>query len=377
MPEAIWLGGVAFATSAAVSYLIVRSARWHLSFTADQPGNLPQKFHNAPVPRIGGVAVLAGMAVTGLNAWLLPADAMLYWMLMLSLIPAFVGGLLEDVTHRVGPGARLLLTVITAALAFILAGVHFERSHMQWLDRALAFAPFGYVALLFAVAGVAHAMNIIDGYHGLCAGVALCILLALGAVAHQHGDALVASFCLGAAAATLGFVLLNYPRGWLFLGDGGAYLIGCTIALAAALLVLRNGDVSPWFPLALVIYPVWETIFSLVRRLWGSRHIGEPDALHLHSLVYARISRRFFAGPRAADKAWGNAVTALPFWSAELLVALVAVAWHQDTRVQQALAALFVLAYCLGYWKIARLPMPAPATTSSGAPALASDSRAD
>ena len=363
----MWLGVVAFATSAAVSYLIVRSVRWHLRFTADHPGSSPQKFHTAPVPRVGGIAVLAGMVATGLVALLLPADTILYWMLMLSLMPAFLGGLLEDVTHRVGPGARLLLTVITAAFAFSLAGVHFERSHMQWLDRALAFAPFGYVALLFAVAGVAHAMNIIDGYNGLASGVALIIVTALGAVAQHSGDALLGTFCLGTGAATLGFLLLNYPQGRLFLGDSGAYVLGCSIALASALLILRNPSVSPWFPMALVIYPVWETLFSAARRALRFRNISEADAHHLHSLVYRRLSRRWVRGRREHDRMLRNSMTTLPFWVANACLAAAAVSDFENTRVQQVLIVGFIACYCVAYSRIARFrarraaKVPAPA----------------
>jgi UDP-N-acetylmuramyl pentapeptide phosphotransferase/UDP-N-acetylglucosamine-1-phosphate transferase len=280
-----------------------------------------------------------------------------YWLLMLSLLPAFVGGFAEDVTHRVGPWARLLLTIITAAFAYSLVGVHFERSHMAWLDQALAYAPFAYMALLVAVAGVAHAMNIIDGYNGLASGVALIILTALGYVAHQSGDTLVASFCWGSAAATLGFLWFNYPSGRVFLGDSGAYLLGCTIALAAALLVLRNPGVSPWFPMALVIYPVWETVFSAIRRVTLDRHISAPDARHLHSLVYRRLSRRWVRGRRQADKVWRNALTTLPFWAANVVLAVASVAWYNSTRVQQVLIVLFVICYCLVYWKI---PQPRP-----------------
>jgi UDP-GlcNAc:undecaprenyl-phosphate/decaprenyl-phosphate GlcNAc-1-phosphate transferase len=351
--------GVSFAGSAAACYLIVRSVRWHLSFTADHPGALPQKFHRGPVPRIGGAGVLMGMLAAGLALPHEPADFDLYWLLMLSLLPAFFGGFAEDVTHRVGPGPRLMLTVITAAFAYSLAGVHFEHSHMAWLDQMLAFAPFGYVALLIAVAGVAHAMNIIDGYNGLASGIATIILGALGYVAHQQGDALVTALCWSTAAATLGFLLLNYPHGRLFLGDGGAYVLGCTIAFGAALLVLRNPDVSPWFPFALVIYPIWETLFSALRRVLISRtRISDPDARHLHTLVYRQWSRRLVRGNRTSDKAWRNSLTALPFWIAMLVIASYAVSWAHVTRTQQLLSAAFIVCYCLVYWAMSQPVRP-------------------
>lgn len=358
VPDPMLMGAVAFATSAVVCYLIVRSVSWHLPYTADLPGALPQKVHTGPVPRIGGAGVLIGMLAAGLVMYGSPAELRHYWLLILSLLPAFLGGFCEDLTRRVGPGARLLLTVVSATFAFSLAGVHFERSHMAWLDRALAFLPFGYLALIVGVAGVAHAMNIVDGYNGLAAGVATIALVALGYVAHGSGDGLVAAFALGAAAATLGFLLFNYPSGRLFLGDSGAYLLGCAIAFAAALLVLRNREVSPWFPFALVVYPVWETLFSAVRRLQVYRRVSEPDARHLHSLVYRRLSRRWVRGRRAEDRLWRNSLTTLPFWLANLVVAACAVAWAEHTRAQQLVAVLFIALYLLAYWTITRPVRP-------------------
>ena len=350
---------LAFASSALACYLIVRSADLHLHITGDHPGVQPQKFHTHPTPRVGGLAVYAGLVAAGFLLDLRPADTSIFWALILSLMPAFLGGFAEDVTRRVGAGARLLLTVITAAFAFTLAGVHFERSDMAWLDAALAFLPFGYAALLFAVAGVAHSMNLIDGYNGLASGFAIIALGALGFVANQTADHLLASLCFAAAAATAGFLIFNYPRGRIFLGDGGAYLLGCIIALVSALMLLRHRGVSPWFPMALVIYPVWETLFSIIRRVavYGTR-IGEPDAKHLHSLVYRRVSRRWVRGRRRGDKSWRNSLTTIPFWAVCGVMAILAVMWARDTRALQALIVVFIVGYSLMYRRLARLTSP-------------------
>ena len=75
------------------------------------------------------------------------------------------------------------------------------------------------------------------------------------------------------AGATAGFLVWNYPRGLIFAGDGGAYLWGVVIAMASVLLVQRHALVSPWFPMLLLIYPVWETLFSIYRKL-GARPVA-------------------------------------------------------------------------------------------------------
>ena len=94
-----------------------------------------------------------------------------------------------------------------------------------------------------------------------------------------------------------GSCAVNYPRGRIFLGDGGAYLVGLVLAVLSVLLVHRNSGVSPWFPLVLLAYPIWETLFSMYRRKARGHSTGRADALHLHSLVYRRVVRwRGFAG---------------------------------------------------------------------------------
>jgi UDP-GlcNAc:undecaprenyl-phosphate/decaprenyl-phosphate GlcNAc-1-phosphate transferase len=350
---------VAFATSILICNLILRSVRWHLSFTADTPGTQPQKFHTAAVPRIGGVGLLLGMVAAGFLLPLSSLEVDMYWLLVLSLMPAFLGGFLEDITRKVGPFPRLLLTFITAGMAFSFAGVHFVRSDMDWFNAGLAYAPFGYLMLLFAVAGVAHAVNIIDGYHGLAGGVALIILAAMGLVAQQGGDMLVAEICYVTAGATGGFLLLNYPSGRLFLGDGGAYLLGIVIAFAGALLIQRNPEISPWFPMALVIYPVWETLFSMARRALVYRtKVGEPDARHLHSLVFRRVARHWVPGHDAAARDKRNYLTTLPFWAACVVNAGLAVHCATNTLNLGILIAGFIAGYCILYWRLARLSVP-------------------
>ena len=127
--------------------------------------------------------------------------------------------------------------------------------------------------------------------------------------------------------ATAGFLVWNYPRGKIFAGDGGAYVWGMVIAVACVQLVQRHRVVSPWFPVLLLIYPVWETLFSIYRKVARGQSPGMADALHFHQLIFRRIVRVVFhddearrmliaqqphlavpVGLRAADGGAGRAV---------------------------------------------------------------------
>jgi UDP-N-acetylmuramyl pentapeptide phosphotransferase/UDP-N-acetylglucosamine-1-phosphate transferase len=85
------------------------------------------------------------------------------------------------------------------------------------------------------------------------------------------------------------FLFWNYLKGAIFLGDGSAYLIEFWIAELCFLLVTRNSSVSNWFPVLICIYPIFETLFTIYRRLIGRVHSGIPDANHLHQLIFRKI----------------------------------------------------------------------------------------
>ena len=316
--------------AAAVSCLIcgflVASERWHARFSHDAVDAGPQKFHTRPVPRIGGIGIACALGLTLLAldmADLLMTDSVYaFALLALAALPAFIGGLAEDLTKKVGVLARLLLTMAAGALASVLTGATLTSLDIPGLDALLQWSPLIAVAFTaVAVAGVANAFNIIDGYNGLASGFALLALSALAWVAFKVADQVVLITSLTMLGAVLGFMCWNWPGGRIFLGDGGAYLIGFWLAELSILLVVRNPEVSPWLPLAVLIYPVWETVFSMYRRkILSDKATGSPDAEHLHQMIFFRLRQR--TESRTARKGWlkpGNLVapwiwlTVLPF----------------------------------------------------------------
>ena len=284
---------IAFLVSFLTTGVIIRLSRTRLLAWNDHTTGV-QKFHVQDVPRVGGLGVVAGLAmlalwvsITGLG----PAREL--WLLLLCGLPALVAGFAEDVTRRVGVKARLFATMAAGAMAFFLLDAQLKEVALPGLDWLMTFTAFSLLFTMFATGGVANAVNIIDGYNGLAAVVAAAILLSLAYVAWQVGDNFVVSSALAATGALLGFLLWNWPRGMIFLGDGGAYFIGYVVATLSLLLVARHrGVVSPWYPFLLCIYPVFETLFSIWRKL-VVRGVspGMPDGLHLHMLVFRRLVR--------------------------------------------------------------------------------------
>ena len=355
---------VAFTVAALAAGFIVR---WGRSHAAVYGNGMPQRFHLGDVPRLGGAAVLLGLGASwslgvvitgrgdpsslGLHAWV--------WGWLLAVLPAAAGGIAEDVTQRLPVRHRLALTAASGALAVVALDLAVPRMGVAWLDLLLVSAPWlGFAIAFFAVTGLPHAFNIIDGYNGLAGMVALIVCLALAHVALQVGDRALAALLVSSAAATGGFLVWNYPRGMLFAGDGGAYVWGVVIAMASVSLVQRNTDVSPWFPMLLLIYPVWETVFSIYRKTVRGGSPGVADALHFHQLIYRRIVRGVFHDDESRRVLMRNNRTSPYLWGFTLLTVVPAVLFWNNTPLLMAFCGVFVISYVMAYFAIVRFKVP-------------------
>ncbi len=315
----------------------------------------PQKFHTVPVPRIGGVAMIAGLATACfyLYAW---DSISLPLILVVAAMPAFLGGLAEDLTGRVSPKRRLWICFVAPAIAFFLLDARVTDLDIPGSTAVLGFSLFSFLFTVFAVGGFAHALNIVDGFNGLSAMVVIVTLTALGVVAIQVGDLEIALTAVMVSAAVFGFFVWNYPRGLIFAGDGGAYLLGFLTAELAVLVVQRNSEVSPWFPLVVLLYPVVETLFSIYRKkILRGQSPGEPDGVHLHMLIYKRLVRR----AAASEPKWRMNSRTSPYLGAlAILTAAPAVLFWDDSRLLVLTSVLFTLIYVWLYWRIVRFRTP-------------------
>lgn len=349
---------VAFMVAFTVTLLIVRLRHRHVGLSGDSPVGV-QKFHVGAVPRVGGVGLLLGLGVAlAWSAWRGLVGAETAW-LLLAALPAFGAGLAEDLTKRVGVLARLLATMAAAALGAWLLGAVLPRVGVPGLDAVLVWFPAGLAFTLVAVAGVANAVNIIDGFNGLAAAVSVLMFVAFGYVAWSLGDVFIVQVCLAMIGALLGFFVWNYPRGLVFLGDGGAYLVGFVLAEVAVLLVVRHPGLSPWFCLLVCGYPITETLFSIYRkRFLRGMSPGVPDALHLHMLVYRRLVRWAAGHDVARDLTARNSATSPYLWGLASVSVVPAVLFWRSEALLLLSVGVFVVVYVGVYARLVRFRVP-------------------
>ena len=346
-----------------VCYLLIISEGLHGRFSNDGTLGGPQKFHAVPTPRIGGAALAAALAggivaMTMLGS-LRPSAIEGITFLALSAIPAFVGGFGEDITKKIGVMTRLALTISAGIAAALLTGAVLDRVDVPVIDYLLQWPVIAIAFTAFSVGGLANAINIIDGYNGLAGGHAVLVLAGLAFVSAQVGDPVVLTASLIMAGAVFGLLLWNYPKGKIFLGDGGAYLLGFWMAELSVLLVARNPEVSPWFPVALLIYPIFETLFSAYRRkLLRGGHPGHPDALHLHQLIYLRLSRIGVGSKDPQQITRRNSAVARYVWAGTALFMLPSLLIWRNTPALMALSVAFCVAYLWLYNRLVHWRAP-------------------
>jgi UDP-N-acetylmuramyl pentapeptide phosphotransferase/UDP-N-acetylglucosamine-1-phosphate transferase len=310
--------GAGFLITLFTCLALIATQRWHGRFTHDGLDGV-QKFHRTPTPRIGGLGVAAGYLVV----WpLLPAPIRPIWALIGAAgLPALAAGLGEDLTRRVAVRPRLIATMGAGVLFAVFTGYIMDHVSLPGVDWLLSFYVVALLFTGFAMGGVANAINIIDGFNGLAAGSLIIMFGAFAYVAHQVGDELVLSLALIYAALVLGFFIVNFPHGKLFLGDGGAYFAGFLLAGLGVLLPARNAEISAWTSILICAYPVIETLASMRRKARRDGHsVGQPDRVHFHMLAHRRYARRLAREARHLR----NPATSLVTWLLPLLTAVLA-----------------------------------------------------
>lgn len=373
------VGAISAVVSFAGSVLIVLSQEWHGKHTKDHDLFGVQKFHTTAVPRVGGIAIIIGIIFA--IACLAVADPILgntahvksLFKFLLAGFPIFFAGTLEDLTKSVSVKVRLGASILSALLASWLLGATIDALDIWGLDTLLTITPIAIAVTAFVVAGGTNAINIIDGFHGIAASAVVIMLAALGFLAWSCGDTFVAQLALLGGGAAFGFLLVNYPTGRLFLGDGGAYLLGFWVSEVTVLLLIRNPTVSAWQVLAICCYPVIEVLYSIYRRaIVRKANPGRPDRLHLHTLIYRRLVCQLL--PHNHHKPWIRNATVACFvgpWIAAMSLAAVFVG---DTIPGAAVVVVAqVLLYMAVYARLVRSRWRPIRVTNTRLPTAADD----
>lgn len=242
---------------------------------------------------------------------------------MISSIPIVISGLLEDMTGRIGPKLRLSAAIFSGFIFVLWSGYVITDIQFPILNRLFMITPIAIIITAIGLAGLANAINLIDGYHGLACGSVAIMFGALAMLAYRADDYSLVAFALVHMAATIGFMVVNFPFGRLFLGDGGAYYLGFALGVNVVMLIERNHEISPWTAIIVLAYPLIETFYSIYRKFLTPGHRPDrPDRIHFHHLLYrSQILPRL---KKRGLKSYANPISGSLMWFFPLLSAICA-----------------------------------------------------
>jgi UDP-N-acetylmuramyl pentapeptide phosphotransferase/UDP-N-acetylglucosamine-1-phosphate transferase len=332
--------GMSLALNALIAYL------WHKKFYRNlglKAYQAVQRIHLNETPRLGGFIFI--LSLTSFVVFSNTNESIqLLKIILICLIPIVIMGIKEDLFHNVEPAIRLLALLFVGWLFRVqFTGPLPVLTDIPFIGKLLLLQGGISIFYILSMTVVANGMNLIDGVNGLCGAVALSILGALLFLSFKTSDVVMLSTIFSLILILIPFLIFNYPYGKIFLGDLGAYSLGLIIGMLTIILFGRHPEISPWGAVLILIYPVTEVIFSLLRRAMKGASIFHADTAHLHLKFF------HFFRPQPSYKKMANALVT-PILSPLWLFPLIAISWvYQKPFFIFITILLFVLCYGLLY----------------------------
>lgn len=311
----------------------------------DRPNE--RKVHQRPMVRLGGISIFTGTLTALLMVWWLggfgtlpPDKEWEIWGVTIGGLAFFIIGLTDDLFNLTAT-SRLIMQIIVATVAWQM-GVRIEFLSVPFNG----LVQIGWLSLPVTVVwlvGLANAINWIDGLDGLAAGVsgiAAVVLMIVALFMNQPAAALIAAAVAGGA---LGFLRFNFNPAQIFMGDGGSYFLGFTLAGTGVIgLVKATAVTAVLLPYLILAVPIVDMSAVIISRLRQGKSPFVADKRHLHHrLLQAGLSHRLTV----------LFIYALTFWVGSLAMAFSGL----PSGGGYALGATMLLAY-VGYqaWRISR-----------------------
>ena len=251
---------------------------------------MERKVHTEPIPRIGGLSIFLSMIITIIlfnlfipvfgNLYVLDFNSFLGY---LGAIVVLCCGLWDDF-RRLNAWTKLLFQIVAATCAFIGgAAIH----GIIIGDFGLQFNTIiSYVLTVFWFLLFINAVNLIDGLDGLASGLIVFTCVVMTFSCYFHGEYLSAFYFVTLGGAVLGFLKYNFNPATIFLGDGGSYLLGYTVAILA----IRSSSKSHvsilmLIPLLALGIPIFDSLLAPLRRFVSGKPIFHPDKGHIHHIM--------------------------------------------------------------------------------------------
>ncbi len=348
-PESIELGFLSiFALITFFIFLITSkySNKINNGILLDQDFSKPQAFHKEAVARSGGIASILSLFVFLTFYYLLYSQILYDYVLICSSL--FVLGYLDDLKIKIKPNTRLILMVILLAIFINLQSIQIDNIDLIFLNSWLKNEIFSNIFVILCFLFIVNGANLIDGFNGLLA-INLIIINSILLFINLNNNHLEFSFFLtGQIIILISFLLFNFPKAKVFLGDSGSYLLGSLVALNIITTNNLNPLISSFFFCILLFYLFFEVFFSFFRKVYQNKLPFLPDSMHLHMLCFKKINKVF--GPER-----GNYINAVVINCVFLALILPSVYFADNSLVCKYWFFSLIIIYLLVYFRLYRL----------------------
>ena len=250
-----------------------------------------QAFHEKSTYRLGGVIFFSLLILVFLYLFL---SRNIFFPEYISFcLLFFILGLIDDLKINIAPKFRLLIMIAFLVTLIISNEIYIKKTGLEFLDYLVAIDIFSLMFISLCFLFIINGSNLIDGFNGLLGIHSLIIFVVLFVInlVNENNNLIYILFYI--SLLTLIFLKFNFPKAQIFLGDGGAYLIGTLIAISIINTSNLNSSISPFFFCVSLVYLFFEVFFSFFRKLFVVRQSPLlPDKEHLHMLLYKLLLKK-------------------------------------------------------------------------------------
>ena len=312
----------------------------------DKDFSKPQAFHNTPITRSGGIAVIISMSIFFYIYYLLYTKV-LYNYIFIS-FSVFAIGFLDDLRINLKPLSRLTIMVLLLFACIYMLPIKILNVDIPFLIPLMSSNMFSSIFVLLCFLFVINGANLIDGFNGLLTINLIIINIILAYINIENGNLEFSILIISQIIILLSFLLFNFPSAKIFLGDSGAYTMGALAALNTITTNNLNPNISSFFFCTLLFYLFFEVFFSFLRKILQNKSPIYPDDRHLHMLSFYKISSSY-----GKDK--GNYLNSIIINLFYLVLIIPGLYLAYDPQLSRYWFFILLLIYLLIYSRLYRL----------------------
>ena len=241
-----------------------------------------RRMHKKPIPRLGGIAIFFGFAVSMLMFAVMTKEMMSIMVASLLIVAL---GVLDD-RKPIRAIIKLLVQIIAALIVIYFGGVKIDAITNPNIFASNVYLELGWLAVpvtVIWICGVTNAVNLIDGLDGLAAGIASISSICIMIIALLNNEYHIAVFTACLAGGCIGFLPYNFNPAKIFMGDSGSTFLGFALACISIEGMFKGyAAISFAVPLLVLALPIFDTTVAILRRVRDHRPIMAPDRGHFH-----------------------------------------------------------------------------------------------